>query len=148
MPLSDWLLNAGDDKGFAAFLEYLDQVAAGTADKSSVNLTGLSDTQKSFVQSLIYSKEQNPFWVLVADELRARLAAQELRAFLGSGVYVFSARDLHLLDARAASREQERRRLAILQKVRNRDYKALVVPAAALLDCLPPPEVLRGRAKA
>ncbi len=141
LPLADWLSNAGNDKNFAAFLEYLDQAAAGTADISSVNLTGISDTQKSFIQSLIYSKEQKPCWVLVADELRARLAAQELRAFLGSGVYVFSARDLHLLDARAASREQERRRLAILQKIRNRDYKALVVPAAALLDRLPPPEV-------
>ena len=84
LPLADWLSNAGNDKNFAAFLEYLDQAAAGTADISSVNLTGISDTQKSFIQSLIYSKEQKPCWVLVADELRARLAAQELRAFLGS----------------------------------------------------------------
>lgn len=144
-PLGLWLENAKTDLAFSDFLSaiYRSDCVSGLSPLAhkAVNLIGLSDPQKSYLQALVYEEEQSPFWVLVADELRARLAAQELRAFLGDDVFVFSSRDLHLLDARAASRDQERRRLAILQRIRSGAYKALIVPAAALLDKLPPPEV-------
>lgn len=144
-PLDLWLENAGEDPAFCEFLSIISRSKSGgeisPPDHQAVNLIGPSDPQKSYLQALVYEKEKSPFWVLVADELRARLAAQELRAFLGEGVFVFSSRDLHLLDAKAASRDQERRRLSILQHLRSGNYKALIVPAAALLNKLPPPDV-------
>lgn len=144
-PLDLWLEKAKTDRAFSDFLSAIsrsknDEGISIPAHKA-VNLIGPSDPQKSYLQALVYEEERSPFWVLVADELRARLAAQELRAFLGNGVFVFSSRDLHLLDAKAASRDQERRRLAILQRIRSGDYKALVVSAASLLNKLPSPEV-------
>ncbi len=144
-PLELWLEKAALDPDFSSFLTFItkkaSQKSALAPSHQAVNLAGPSDPQKSFLQALVYQKEKLPFWVLVPDESRARLAAQELRAFLGEEIFVFGTRELYLLDARAASRETERRRLAILQRLLQADYKGLVVPAAALLDRLPPPDL-------
>lgn len=75
---------------------------------------------------------------LVADELRARTLAADLKALTGDAVLVFRPRELNLTDAEAVSHEMEHRRLAMLSQLLSGDFGALIVPAAAAIQKLMP----------
>ncbi|NLW54636.1 MAG: hypothetical protein GXY99_07105, partial [Clostridiaceae bacterium] len=114
----------------------------------SVNLFGLSDSAKLWYAAALQKESGRPLVLLVADEARVRVAEEELNEIVAADkgdyppVLTFRARELTLYDARAASREEEIYRLAILDSIRRRHFSFLVVSAEALLQKLIRPERL------
>ncbi len=141
LPLRAWLEAANGNPQFVELLDKAKVISDVAEPGHRINLVGPSEPLKSYLQALVYQAEQRPFWVLVPDEARARLARHELEALLGGGVYIFGARELNLLESRTASGDDEKRRARVLSLICRRAYKAVIVPATATLDILPDPEV-------
>ncbi len=104
----------------------------------AVNIVGPSDTQKAWLALALTASDGRRPCLLVPDELRARSAAADLKALTNQPVLVFRARELNLTDAEAVSRESEMKRLAILERLQNGDFGAVVITAAAALQKLMP----------
>lgn len=106
--------------------------------RQPINLVGPNDTQKIVLTlALLTSSGAKPCF-LVADELRARTVAADLRGLVDGPVLVFRPRELNLTDAEAVSHEAEQKRLAILAQLTAGDFAALVIPAAAAVQKLMP----------
>lgn len=104
----------------------------------AVNLTGPPDPLKSWLAWHIARTVGKRPCLIVPDELRARSAAADLAALTVDPVLVFRPRELNLTEVEAASHEMEQQRMAIINRLIDSDYGALVVPAAATLQKLPP----------
>lgn len=101
------------------------------------NITGLPDPAKSFLIASLQEETGRPAVILVPDEARARTLAQELAAFLGDeGLLTFHGRELTLIDTRAVNRDIELDRAAVMARLLDGDYRALIVPADAALQRL------------
>lgn len=116
-----------------------------TDPAATFNLSGPSDAHKSWLAWFLAVKTNRIPCVLVPDELRARTVASDIMALSGQPVLIFRARELSLTDAEAVSHEMEQQRMAILSRILQRDLFALVVPAAAALQKLPPVSVMEKR---
>ncbi|MDD2427047.1 MAG: transcription-repair coupling factor [Eubacteriales bacterium] len=112
-----------------------------------MNLFGLSDPAKLWYAAALQAESGRPLVLVVPDEARVRVAEEELKEIVGDDadflpVLSFRAREWTLYDARAASREDEVYRLALLDSIRRQQYKFLIVSAEALLQKLIRPERL------
>ncbi len=108
-----------------------------------VNLAGLPDPLKSWLALTGAAELKKRLCIIVPDELRARALAADLNALTDEPVLVFRPRELNLAEVEAASHEMQWQRLAILHSLLNNDYAALIVPAAAALQKIMPPELLQ-----
>ncbi len=119
---------------------YLRLVQALAARRGPVNVTGPADPQKAFLCAALAAGTGLRPVLVVSDELRARAAAEDLRAFTDRDVLVFRPRELGLAEAEASSHETERSRIGILDRLLAEapDYGAIVITAAAALQKLPP----------
>jgi|LSQX01.2.fsa_nt_gb transcription-repair coupling factor (superfamily II helicase) len=113
--------------------------------KATFNVVGPPDSLKSWLAWQLGAKTGRRPCLLVADELRARTVAAELAALLEDPVFIFRPRELNLTDAEASSRELDMQRMAILGKLLDDQYGALVVPAGAVLQKLPPSSLFQAR---
>lgn len=109
-----------------------------------VNLVGPDDAQKSLIALALAKAAGRRPCLLVADELRARAMADDLRAWQSDPVYVFRPREFSFTDAEAASYEEERQRLAMLAAWLDGSPGCWVIPASACLQKLPPVAYFRA----
>ncbi len=137
--LAKILAQAAQDPAFARLAE-----AHARGLQQPVNIIGPSDTQKVVLALALLARSGTRPCFLVSDELRARAVAADLDALLDGPVLVFRPRELNLTDAEATSHEEEHARQAILGRLQSRDFAALVVPAAALLQRVASPEKLKA----
>ncbi len=119
-----------------------DALLAHCRTQQAVNITGLPDALKTWLIWRLMRDCDRPVCFLVPDELRARTVLSDLRALADEPVMLFRQRDWHLTDADAVSHEAEFQRMAVLSAVKAGRCRALVVPAAATLQKLPPVPVL------
>lgn len=104
----------------------------------NINVTGPTDSLKSFLlMALSHDTKRKPC-VLVSDELRARSLQEEIKSYTGGNVLIFRQRELNLIDADASSREAELERLAVLLKICEGDFSALIITAAGAASKLMP----------
>ena len=125
----------------AAMQRILNLIEHKTA--KAINVVGLADAQKAWLAlALSQSAGRRPCF-LVADELRARSLATDLKALCDLPVLVFRPRELNLADADAVSREAELRRLAILGRLaaspeQTDPVGAVIVTASAAIQKIMP----------
>ena len=125
----------------ASFLALSELIRRGSGEK--VSISGLAETQKPWLAMTMQyfaGNGKKPCFI-VSDELKARALASELRALTDKEIYIFRPRELNLTDAEAVSRESERQRLSILANLSHEDTGGLIIPAAALLQKLMPPDI-------
>ena len=106
----------------------------------SANISGLPDPAKSFVIASLLDQVGGRACVLVPDEARARALHEELSAWIDpDDILTFHGRELLLMEARAANRDVELERAAVLTRVLEKEYRSLIVPADAALQRLRTP---------
>ena len=116
-----------------------------------INVVGPSDTQKAWLSLALSQKTGRLPCFLVADELRARSLATDLKAINDQPVLIFRPRELNLADADAVSHEDELRRLAILTRLVASDIEgvekcgAIIIPAAAAIQKIMPRATFIGK---
>ncbi|NJP41014.1 transcription-repair coupling factor [Oscillospiraceae bacterium HV4-5-C5C] len=112
---------------------------------SSLNVSGPAQSQKACLLLTWQQALNRPVLLLVPDELAARSFQQDLEALAANPdrVQSFPGREYELGDAEAVSRENEHRRLGCLRRLAEGQTDILLVPAPAVLQQLPPPELFK-----
>lgn len=112
---------------------------------TAVNLTGTPDSMKAWLAWHVSRDLGRRPCILVPDELRARSVSADLAALTEEPVLIFRPRELNLTDAEASSHEIEQQRMAIVSRLIAHDFGALIIPAAAALQKLPPLAIVQER---
>lgn len=107
-------------------------------------VTGLSHIHKAHLIHALCEKNGRRAVVIVPDESEAVKLAADLNA-MRPGAYVYPARDFTLRNVEGQSREYEHQRLAVLKKMLDGDYSAVVFSTEAALQLTLPPEELMNR---
>ncbi len=107
-------------------------------------VTGLSHIHKAHLIHSLCEKNHRRAVVIVPDESEAIKLAADLNA-MRPGAYVYPARDFTLRSVEGQSREYEHQRLAVLKKMLDGDYTAVVFSTEAALQLTIPPEELMKR---
>ncbi len=129
----------------AEFLpEYKSLFSAVEDAKLPAAVTGLSHIHKAHLIHSLCEKNHRRAVVIVPDESEAIKLAADLNA-MRPGAYVYPARDFTLRSVEGQSREYEHQRLAVLKKMLDGDYTAVVFSTEAALQLTIPPEELMKR---
>ncbi len=107
-------------------------------------VTGLSHIHKAHLIHSLCEKNHRRAVVIVPDESEAIKLAADLNA-MRPGAYVYPARDFTLRSVEGQSREYEHQRLAVLKRMLDGDYTAVVFSTEAALQLTIPPEELMKR---
>ena len=107
-------------------------------------VTGLSHIHKAHLIHSLCEKNHRRAVVIVPDESEAIKLTADLNA-MRPGAYVYPARDFTLRSVEGQSREYEHQRLAVLKKMLDGDYTAVVFSTEAALQLTIPPEELMKR---
>ncbi|MDP4153749.1 MAG: transcription-repair coupling factor [Bacillota bacterium] len=115
--------------------DIFDNIRQSIAGKQTpVAVTGVGAVQKAFICHALQQNLKSKLLYVAADETEATIAAQNLKAFLGEGVYYFPTREIGFLNVETRSREWEYSRLFVLSQISSRNYNAVVTTADALLQ--------------
>ena len=107
-------------------------------------VTGLSHIHKAHLIHSLCEENHRRAVVIVPDESEAIKLAADLNA-MRPGAYVYPARDFTLRSVEGQSREYEHQRLAVLKRMLDGDYTAVVFSTEAALQLTIPPEELMKR---
>ncbi len=107
-------------------------------------VTGLSHIHKAHLIHSLCEKNHRRAVVIVPDESEAIKLTADLNA-MRPGAYVYPARDFTLRSVEGQSREYEHQRLAVLKRMLDGDYTAVVFSTEAALQLTIPPEELMKR---
>lgn len=108
----------------------------------SINVSGLPDPLKSWLAWRLSTDLHRRICFLVPDELKARAVASDLKALMDDPVFIFRPREWNLTDVEAVSHESEYQRMAILTRMLSNQFGAIIIPASATLQKLPPVSLL------
>ena len=107
-------------------------------------VTSLSHIHKAHLIHSLCEENHRRAVVIVPDESEAIKLAADLNA-MRPGAYVYPARDFTLRSVEGQSREYEHQRLAVLKRMLDGDYTAVVFSTEAALQLTIPPEELMKR---
>lgn len=124
--------------------EYKSLFAAVEDARLPAVVTGLSHIHKAHLIHSLCEKNGRRAVVVTADEAEATRLAADLNV-LRPGAYVYPARDFILHNVEGQSREYEHQRLAVLKKMLEGDYSAVIFSTEAALQLTIPPEDLMKR---
>ena len=133
---------------FDAALATLPQVAAAATDlrqhRSPVMLTGVGHIHKVLLTHALCAKTADRALFVVADEAEATRVCEDLCA-AGVDAVFLPALELCLRQTESASREYEQMRLAVLTRMAQGRYTAVVAVADAVTSYTLPPATLLSR---
>ena len=134
------------DSLITSWEEYRRAEAALRGGKGPALLTGLSQVHKAqFLSALSHGLGKGAL-VLTQDEQSALRLCEELNLFAGETVaWHYPQRELTLGEVEGVSREYEHLRLAVLGRLQEEGRTIAVASAAAAVQPVTPPEVLRER---
>ncbi len=113
-------------------------------DKSArVSVTGPSDTQKIHFASCLVNNTGKKGLYVTYNEYEAKKAYEDFRFFFGDSVLFFPYREIMLYEIEAGSRETAYRRLGVLSKLLNREYKVLVLSVDSYVRKLMPADLFK-----
>jgi len=109
------------------------------SDSRSVVITGLANSQKAHIAYSICQHSGKRGIYIAFDEFEARKLYEDFYLFLGEDVLFFPLKEITLHDVEAKSRDNDFKRLEILKRIKEGDYRLIVVSVDSLLHKLIPP---------
>ncbi len=127
--------------------EFRETVSAVAAAKGPVGLLGLSGSSKAHLFFALCAKLSRGALLVLPDEAAAQQFAADFNEFAGNGkkALFYPARDYSFSLSQGQSREFEHKRLAVLGKILEGDYAAVVTTAEAAAQFTMPPQELKKR---
>ena len=107
-----------------------------------IYIAGADITEKALIMAGFLSDDDSRIAVITQNELKARSLFEELSNYLDDTVLYLPPKELMLYDVEARSHDNEYERIRVLARIISGDYRAVVIPARALLDILCRPEGL------
>ncbi|KNY27320.1 transcription-repair coupling factor [Pseudobacteroides cellulosolvens] len=107
----------------------------------SVVITGLANSQKAHVAYSICQHTDKKGVYIAFDEFEARKIYEDFYLFLGEEVLYFPFKEITLHDVEAKSRDNVFKRLEILKRIIEGEYRLIVVSIDSLLHKLIPPRL-------
>ncbi len=132
------------DAALAALPSLVSTVADLRQQRSPVMLTGPGHIHKVLLTHALCAKLARRALFVVADEAEATRVCEDLAA-LGVETLFLPARELSLRRVETASREYEQMRLAVLTRMAQNHYQAVVAVADAVTGYTIPPQTLLSR---
>ncbi|MBQ3259251.1 MAG: transcription-repair coupling factor [Clostridia bacterium] len=133
---------------YESALSALPSVTSAAADlgrgNGPVMFTGVGHIHKVFLANALCAKLSRKALFVVADEAEATRVCEDLTA-IGVEALFLPARELSLRKTESTSREYEQMRLAVLARMAQGNYQAVVACPDALMGYTLPPRVLLTR---
>ncbi len=125
-----------------AVRELLERIDRG---EDRIRVGGLEGSARAFLLALLFHHLRRPLIVIVPEEKEAGAWFRDLSFFLGDGeAFLLPSWDLLTTDMFAFQRETELFRLEVLHRLLYGGPAVVVVPARALMQKVPPREVIEG----
>ncbi len=105
-------------------------------------LSGAGALPRAHAAAAVYLSCSRPLLALCADEGEVRRMAEDLAAFTGAEPMELAARDFVFHNVEGVSRDGERRRLAVLYRLRLEPRPIVVATPDALMQRTMPPDIL------
>ncbi len=111
------------------------------SNSRSVVITGLANSQKAHIAYSICQHTGKRGIYIAFDEFEARKLYEDFYLFFGEDVLLFPLKEITLHDVEAKSRDNEFKRLEILKRIKDGDYRLIVVSIDSLMHKLISPDL-------